>query len=332
MLKYYRFGILFLMLGLALSACWMPAVQQAPVPDGQSAGGSQIWFDAPLTGMVIPLQPYEIVLHANSPNKVTQVELKANQTLLGNLPNPGSQENLVTLTYNWAPAAPGIYTLTARAQDGNGHWGAYAATTVTVGDITPTQVVSFTPTLVISFTPTQVDTFTPTPVITVSPTQHNTVTPGPVVVTALTFSRQVSTSLFYYGSCSPNQVTVQASVSNPGSVKSLVLFQKLQSQSQVENWDAGTAMSSLGSGTFSVTIAGASVPNHNNYPLAHWVYQLVATNSSGQVVGRSQNYVDDVDLAACTIAPRLIVTTVIPVRPPVIHKVISVTPTYIIVK
>lgn len=305
MLKYHGFWIVLLIMSLLFSACSLPQ----PLPkEVQIVGGNQTWFDAPLNGMIIPPNlPYEIVLHAYSTSKVNQIELKANQTLLVNLPNPSTQNSLVNLKYNWFPTSAGNYTLIARAQDGNGNWGSYATVHITVGDFTPTTVVSLLP----SETPTVVISFTPTPVINLS------------------FTRQVSTSIFYYGNCTPNSVTVKANVSDPNSVNSVVLFQKLESQSQIENWDAGTVMNPLGNGAYSITISGDSVPNHTAYTIAHWVFQFVATNKSGQVIERSQSYFDDVDLSACTSQRQIITITPTPavfIWPPSI-RVISPTPT-----
>ena len=70
---------------LLLSACNLPGTASTPTPVPQY-GAAQAWIDAPLDGSTIPLDPYEIVMHAYDPGGVTQVELKVNGSLLASIP------------------------------------------------------------------------------------------------------------------------------------------------------------------------------------------------------------------------------------------------------
>lgn len=315
MLKRNVLWMVFAMVILIFSGCYKPQI--VPAAAVQIAGGNQTWFDAPLNGMNIPLAPYEVVLHAYSDSSVTQVELSANGTLLANLPNTVSQGQLATFKYNWSPSANGNYTLSARAQGSGGSWGGITTVSITINDFTNTPTITQTP----SITPTPTQTSTPTQTATI------TKTPTPTLPAELGFTRQVSTSQFYYNGCSPSQVVVQVQVSDPQSAYSVVLFQKLEGQ----GWDGGTSMSGNGSGAFSLSVSGNSVPGHDGVQSAAWLHQFVATDSSGNVIGRSQTY-NDVTLSMCGegVPPPQVVTTVAPapvvppVRPPII-KVITPT-------
>ena len=307
MVKRGVFWMAVLLVCLVLSGCYLR--QNVPVAV-QIAGGNQSWFDAPLNGMTIPLAPYEIVLHAYSDSGVTQMELNANGELLTNLPNTAVPGQLAIFKYQWTPQSPGNYTLSARAQSGGSSWGGFTSVTVTVGNATDTP------------TPTQVATITLTPTWTLTPSPSQ---PGEV-----TFNREVSTNQFFYNGCNPDRVFLQVQVSDAVNVNSVVLFQKLEGQ----GWDSGTAMGNKGNGLFSVTIAGDSVPGHADVQNAAWLHQFVATDRSGNVIGRSQTF-NDVTLSRCgeIIRPEVATTVapLVPVLPPII-RVITDTPSGPIIK
>jgi hypothetical protein len=280
---------------VSLYACTMPSS-----PEGDEQTGSvQTWIDAPLDGSTLPLTPpYEIVLHAYDSAGVTQVELKANGSLLSTLTNPNTGQLLATLKYPWSPAAPGNYTLSARAQSSNGLWGSETSIVVTVEGLIGT------PTLV-GPTPTLVDTLTPTPVSTLTPS-------ATAVPAELSFTPRISSNQFYYGSCGSDQVTIQVYVEG-GNAYSVVLFTQLQGKS----WDDGSGMTPSGDGWFSRTVSSRSLDGAKNVNTATLLYQFVATDSSSQVIGRSQVY-SDITLSGCGEEPP------IPVRPPVV----TITPTF----
>jgi predicted small secreted protein len=263
---------------LSLYACNMPSPQGE---DGQT-GNVQTWIDAPLDGSTIPFAPYEIVVHAYDPAGVTQVELKANGSMLATLPNPNTGQLLTTLKYLWSPAAPGNYTLGASAQSSNGAWGSATTIMVTVTGSTATPVIA----VIDSGTPTLVDTLTPTLVPTTTPSA----TPVPA---ELSFTPRISNNQFYYGSCGSDQVTIQVYVSG-GNAYSVVLFTQLQGA----GWDEGSGMTPSGDGWFSRTVSSRSLDGAKNVDTATLLYQFVATGSSSQVIGRSQVY-SDITLTAC---------------------------------
>jgi hypothetical protein len=321
--------ILFLS-GMLLNACNMPQSQEA-ISAVNQVGGIQAWIDAPLDGSTIPFAPYEIVLHAYDPAGVTQVELSANGNLLAALPNLNPGQLLATLNYPWSPAAPGNYTLSARAQSSDGAWGSQTVAVVTVSDFTETP--TFTPTATETLTPIAT-TFTNTPTSTLTLTPTSTFTPTmtftPTTVPAeLSFTLQVSTSQFYYGSCTPDQVTIQVFVSG-GNITSVVIFKQLEDQASgtKTGWDQGSAMTPSGNGWFTRTVTARSVDGADSISSAWLLYQFAATGSAGQVVGRSQVY-RDITLTACSAPPpppaRIITITpttvpLVPIVPPIIIR------------
>lgn len=193
--------------------------------------------------------------------------------------------------------------------------------------------------LVDTITPTI--TSTPTPTLTLTPTMTFTPTTVPAVPAELSFTPQVSTNQFYYGGCSPDQVTIQVQVS-AGNVTSVVLFKQLEDQAtgSKTGWDQGKAMTPSGGGWFSRTVTAKSVDGADSVSSAWLLYQFAATGSTGQVVGRSQVY-RNVTLSACGAPqppPARIITIspttgfiIVPILPP-IFIIPSVTPTFPVIK
>ena len=118
-----KFFVLLLTAALLLSACNLPVASDV---------GTHAWIDAPLDGMVLPLQPYTIVFHASVPLGVTQMEIRINGQVLATLPNPDPTQRLVTLSQVWQPAQAGRYGIAVRAQDRAGNWTAPDNVTVKV--------------------------------------------------------------------------------------------------------------------------------------------------------------------------------------------------------
>lgn len=308
---------LFILLTVVLlSACNFPS-RQAVVDSNNQVGSIQIWIDAPLDGSTIPFVSYEIVLHAYDPAGVTQVELSANGNLLANLPNPDPGKPLVTLKYAWVPAAPGNYTLYARALGTGGASGSEATAVVTVSDFTVTPVN--TSTVTVTLTPAGTSTPTSTATTTVTST-----------AATLSFTPRISTNAFYFGTCGSDQVTIQVLV--PGdNVAGVALFVNLQDAvgGSTTGWDEGASMESSGDGWFSRTITARSLASTNRFNKAWLLYQFVAIDRANMVIGRSQVF-SDITLASCSdVQPPSGIITVTPVPfiifPP-IRRIPSATP------
>ena len=96
----------------------------------------QAWFDQPLTGTSFPPSPViEILLHAADPGGISQVELFVNGSSISILPSPDTGPELVQISTQWLPSAPGKYTLQARAQGNSGTWSNFATTIIIISDL-----------------------------------------------------------------------------------------------------------------------------------------------------------------------------------------------------
>ena len=137
----------------------------------------------------------------------------------------------------------------------------------------------------------------------------------------MTFTHQVSASLFHYGGCAPGQVTISVAVSDPAAVRSVILFTRLEDQQsrQQTPWDEGTSMVRAGTGRYQITLNPNSIANYKTYDPAWLLYQFVATNSKEEVIARSPR-IYDVTISACGSAPAPVpvprdIITVTPVKP-----------------
>lgn len=286
------------MVWLVWTAACSPATQGSPL----------VWIDAPLDGSILPLVPYPVVAHANSPDGIARFAFSVNDgpavecagdaasasadgTISGCLlvrGNPTGDPVPISLRATWSPPAPGIFVLRVRAQNAQGIWGAYAEANVTVGGETPT--------------PGATPVVTETPSATVSPTTTSTLTLTPA---GLIFFPGVSTKEFHYiaqnvPQCSPLDLFLTVKVSDPGRVKGMLLFFHLQDQAGggSTGWNSGVPMNRLADGSYSLTVASDSIPKFTDYLKAWFIYQFVAADAGGKVLGRSDVY-SNVTLSMC---------------------------------
>lgn len=290
-------GILILVtaLLLALSSCTSggdsPALSN---PDELALAGevsparSSAWIDAPLNGMVLPLEPYMIVYHASDPAGVAQVELTANGVLLSSEGSAGAME-LLTLRYEWLPPASGEYVLQAREQNASGAWSEIAEVVViiTSGTITPTLTQTSTPTITSTLTHTPTETQTPTATAT-QPSELALINPFR------------STTTLFYGGCEPGSLTLMIQATLPEEVEYMYLFYKLQDKDTGEQTasSGGSWMTKTGVDTWTITLQGAEIQNDKKYDDAWFIYQFISQGPDKELT-RSQQY-SDVTLAACS--------------------------------
>ena len=118
---------------MALAAC----TGTPGVTNGELQPGPLAWIDAPLPGETLPLEPYEVVSHANSSQGVTSFELSVNGQIYASDEVPADQygQPLAHVRQNWEPPAPGTYLLSVRALDKAGSLGPAAEVEVTVGEV-----------------------------------------------------------------------------------------------------------------------------------------------------------------------------------------------------
>ncbi len=261
-----------------LSACEKP-----PIP--QSAGdGLLSWIDAPLNGMKLPLAPYKIVFHITDGAPVSNGELSINGSVVALLPNPQPGTNFATLSYDWSPGKPGMYTLQTRAQGDAGAWGTYAQVVVEVGEpnptITPTDIYTPTPTL----TPTLTHTETQTPTPTRTPTR--TPLPGPAVISFTNI--RVNTSQIYVGlgGCGRKEVDLYVTVPAASKVQSISATYRIvdrNDSSHVTSWITENLYITQAGGTEWVVSVnpGAEILEAALFVSAELEYKFTAVNANG---------------------------------------------------
>lgn len=125
----YR-GLLFiLLLTICLTACDLPG-------QGSSLNTAAIWIDAPLNGSHLPLEPYEIVMHATGAETITDFEVKVNGQFETTVtPDEARSDIMLYLAkYWWLPPDNGEYTIEVRAKNKAGAYSTVADAVVTVGE------------------------------------------------------------------------------------------------------------------------------------------------------------------------------------------------------
>ncbi len=241
----------------------------APASSGYEAGPAA-WFDAPLPNSTFPVGPVQIVGHGSDPDGLAQFELTANGAAAG-IPSPDGSSSLVALTYVWTPPGPGTYPLQLRAMDNLGNWSEYAETVVIIGE---------------------------------EPT------PTPAVAPASIERTSASTSEVFYGvrtmpatPCGAKSVTFQFQAADPGGIKVVVLFYRLQSQSSGDTTEfASMAMVPIGGGLYQATLTPESLFQNSlieSYGASWLQYQAVIQNNANEATARTQVF-SDLALKLCT--------------------------------
>jgi hypothetical protein len=164
--------------------------------------------------------------------------------------------------------------------------------------ITPSPTIVHIPTWDPNQTPA---TFVPVPIFigknTVTPYMTPTpIRPGPGFLTVGVTEKRI-----YWGSCQPNTTKIIAEVENPEDVFSVIIFVQVRSafKEDYTPWTTGNAMQSHRNGTFSYTLAANTTRGHNHYKSSWVLFQLVATDDAGEVVGRTKIYPNEIALSPC---------------------------------
>ena len=190
----------------------------------------------------------------------------------------------------------------------------------------PTPTITFTPT--ITYTPTITPTITITPTRTALPTivhiptqDPNQPTPtfiaipifiGSVTATPIVsptptnpglgfVSVDVSEKKIFWGICKPNRAKIIAKVKNPDQVYSVVIFVRVKDvlKEDYTPWTNGDVMEKHGDGTFTYDLVGINIEGHNHYKTSWVFFQLVATDDTGEIIGRTQIYTNSLSLSPC---------------------------------
>jgi hypothetical protein len=194
---------------------------------------------------------------------------------------------------------------------------------------TPAPTFTNTPTDMPTFTPT-----VPTPTFTVTPTlagqKKKTSTPNasptlliftPLSVTSLPsttpvvlvtqvkmpgfFSISVSDEAFYKGTeCLPLSVKFTAQVADPVNVAFVLLFVRFKSKQTgtTSEWTSIT-MQNVGVGTFSHELIPSEMKAVNSFENAWVQYQLVATDTNSNPIGRTDVFSERLTLFECVPTP-----------------------------
>jgi len=179
----------------------------------------------------------------------------------------------------------------------------------------PTATATITPTL-----PTPTFTNTPTlsgvmPATAAVTTPAATFTPLPLFSDTLTpqlfytgdapgegfHSVQISGNEIYWGICKPGTVKITAEVTDPAAVYNVVIFVRLQDGESTDTtpWSKGAAMDDRGEGIFSYDLDADTIAEKNSYRRSWVLYQLVATDRPGNIIGRTRVYRNSLTLRPC---------------------------------
>ena len=197
-----------------------------------------------------------------------------------------------------------------------------------LGPLTNTPIPSITSTATVTFTPTDTPTASITPTITSSPTIVHiptqdpnqptaTFVPIPIFIGKYTvtpvltstpvrpgpgfLSVQISDKKIYWGSCQPNKTRITAQVENPEDVYSIIVFVQVRSavKEDYTPWTSGNTMDRHSDGRFSYSLTANTTRGHNHYKNSWILFQLVATNNLGEVIGRTKIYTNEISLSPC---------------------------------
>jgi hypothetical protein len=185
-----------------------------------------------------------------------------------------------------------------------------------------TATVSLTP--LDTLTPSSTPTITPSPTIIRIPTQdpnQPTVTFAPIPIligndTATPYfftlptppgpglgflSVEVTDKKIYWGSCKPHKTRIITKVENPDDVFSVIIFVQVKHafKEDYTPWSTGNAMQPHGGGKFTYVLDANTTRGHNHYKNSWIRFQLVATDDSGEAIGRTMIYTNEIALSPC---------------------------------
>jgi len=150
-------------------------------------------------------------------------------------------------------------------------------------------------------------TNTPLPEVTDIPqviginTVENLLMLTPVVVGGGFNTINLSGNKILWGVCEPGSVLVTAIVTEPELVYSVVFFVRLKDSRSDDTtpWSKGAAMDDKGGGIFVYELNADTVHGRNHYSKAWVMYQLVATDETGEIVARSPIFIGGLTIGPC---------------------------------
>ena len=181
------------------------------------------------------------------------------------------------------------------------------AKTATITVTQPTPTYTKTPTLV-GLSPTITITGDPvsaTPSFTLVPFIVDTPTPLILVLTETPGegfkSLAISGNQIFWGTCKRGSVRITAEVTDPDEVYSVVIFVRLRDAESPDTtpWSKGAAFDNRRNGIFTYDLDADAVSEHGYYMKAWVLYQLVATDVLGKVIGRTKIYTQSLTIEPC---------------------------------
>ena len=111
----------------------------------------------------------------------------------------------------------------------------------------------------------------------------------------------VSENKIFWGSCKHNKTKITAQVENPEDVYSVVIFVRVKSLKKEDYtpWTTGDVMEGHGDGRYTYTLVGSNIEGHNHFKESWVMYQLVATNFDGEVIGNTSVFPNSIALSPC---------------------------------
>lgn len=110
----------------------------------------------------------------------------------------------------------------------------------------------------------------------------------------------LSNNLIYWGICSPSETIITATVEDPKLVYSVILFVRLKDKKYDDETEwKGMAMDKEDGGHFTYKLKYKNIDDYGHFFHAWVLYQLVATNKNGDVVGRTPVAENRLSLEAC---------------------------------
>jgi hypothetical protein len=175
-----------------------------------------------------------------------------------------------------------------------------------------------------------------TPTLTLAPTAIPSATPTPVVTTASISVQSVSSSTVYYrGSCSPKDVTIQVNASDSDGITAVVLFYRVQGANGNTTDFQSKGMSSIGGDLYQIAVnpesdfGGGTLANMGGGTLQ---YQAVIQDQNGNTSVRT-DLLAGVSITTCSgnaPAPTQTVPPTLIVIPPI--KINTLTPTPVVIR
>ncbi len=171
--------------------------------------------------------------------------------------------------------------------------------TSTIIPTQPTPTFTATPTLIYNAQ----EPFIPTVPPNVGTPFIPPLVPTPVGTSRYTGFVSVVTAgrVIYWGICEPNYTTITATVEDPERVFSVIIFIRLKDKKYEDEtkWSRGAAMDKQDGGVFTYKLRSKKIDDYGHFFHAWVLYQLVATDRDGMIIGRTPVMDKDIVLEAC---------------------------------